>query len=183
MLTDIRRYIPPRYHSLSWIRKTLQAPALRPVPSFPRLREWDVTPTDYYDRMPPSVRVVLLLLSALSPDTTGALPIFGVVHARASGDSLEGYPSKYSPLPLASLRRVPVFSTMDSATSLRWWLASILYRSRRLPTWIEGTLRLASIGLPACPSHTRCRLPFPLGSGSSGYPNRCGRIGRAFTEG
>ena len=115
MLTDIRRYILPRYHSIKWIRKTLQAPALRPVPSFPRLREWDVTPTDYYDRMSPSVRVVLLLLGALSPNTTGALPIFGVVHARASGDSLEGSPSKYSPLPLTSLRRVPVFSLVHSA--------------------------------------------------------------------
>ncbi len=116
MLIDIRRYIPPRYHSIRWTRKTLQAPALRPVPSFPRLREWDVTPTDYYDRMPPPVRVVLLLLGALSPDTTGALPIFGVVHARASGDSLEGYPSKYSPLPLPSLGRVPVFNIVHSTT-------------------------------------------------------------------
>jgi len=29
---------------------------LRPVPSFPRLREWDVTPTDYYDRMPCTIQ-------------------------------------------------------------------------------------------------------------------------------
>jgi hypothetical protein len=115
--------------------------------------------------------------------TTGALPIFGVVHARASGDSLEGYPSKYSPLPFTSLGRVPVFSTTDSTTSLRWWLAVIPFRQRRFPAWIEGILRLTSIGLPACPCNTRCRLPFPWGSGSSGYPNRCGRIGRDFTEG
>ena len=114
MLTNIRRYIPLRYHSASWIRKTLQAPALRPVPSFPRLHEWGVIPTDYYDRMPPSVRVVLLLLGAWSPVTAGALPIFGVVHARAFGDSLEGYPSTYSPLPLTSLGRVPTFTIEDS---------------------------------------------------------------------
>jgi hypothetical protein len=45
---------------------------LRPfahVPSCPWLRGWDVTPTDYYDRMPPSVRVVLVLLGAWSPNT------------------------------------------------------------------------------------------------------------------
>lgn len=112
---DIHRYIPLCSHSGSLLEKRLQAPALRLVPSFPRLREWDVTPTDYYGRMPPSVRVVLLLLGALSPNTNGALPIFGIVHARASGDSLEGYPSKYSPLPLTSLRKVPVFNLVHSA--------------------------------------------------------------------
>jgi hypothetical protein len=74
-----------------------------------------VIPTDYYDRMLPSVRVVLLLLGAWSPDPTGALPIFGIVHARASGDSLEGWPSKYSPLPLPSLGKVPVFTLADSS--------------------------------------------------------------------
>jgi len=30
MITDIRRYIPPRYHSIRRTRKTLQAPVLRP---------------------------------------------------------------------------------------------------------------------------------------------------------
>jgi hypothetical protein len=45
---------------------------------------------------------------------------------------------------LTSLRRVPVFSTMDSATSLRWWFAAIPYRSRRHPAWSEGTFRLTS---------------------------------------
>jgi len=140
---------------------TLQAPALRPASSFPRLHEWDVTPPDYYDRMPPSVRVVLVLLGAWSPETNGALPLFGIVHARASEDSPERCPSRYSPLPLPSLGRVPVFSTMDSATSLRWWLAAIPYRSPRLSAWMEGTLRLTSLGLPACPWNTRCRLPSP----------------------
>ena len=96
--------------------KHLQTPVLRPVSSSPRLRGWDVTPTDYYDRMPPPVRVVLVLLGASSPDTARALPIFGIVHARAFGDSLRRWPRKYSPLPLTSLRRVPVFSLVYSAT-------------------------------------------------------------------
>ena len=80
------------------------------VHGFPVLHGQDVTPGEYYDRMSPPVRVVLLLLGALSLDTAEALPLFGIVHARASGDSLEGWPSKYSPLPLPSLGRVPVFS-------------------------------------------------------------------------
>ena len=135
--------------------------------------------------MPPPVRVVLLLLGALSPDNDGALPVFGIVHARASGDSLESWPSKYSPLPFTSLRRVPVFSTMNSATSRRWWLAAIPYRSQRHPAWIEGIFRFTSIDLPACPCNTRCRLPLSSAEnrGSSGYPNRCGRVGRDFTVG
>jgi hypothetical protein len=65
---------------------------LRPFPrvhGFPVLHDQDVTPGKYYDRMPPPVRVVLLLLGALSPDNDGALPLFGIVHARTSGDSLE----------------------------------------------------------------------------------------------
>ena len=44
---------------------------LRPFPrahGSPVLHGQDVTPGEYYDRMPPPVRVVLVLLGALSPD-------------------------------------------------------------------------------------------------------------------
>jgi hypothetical protein len=110
----------------------------------------DVTPTDYYGRMSPSVRVVLVLLGAWSPDTTRALPIFGIVHARASGDSLEGWPSKYSPLPLASLRRVPVSDTVDSATWFRWWLPPTLSRSLRFPAWRRDNIQVNPSLPPDC---------------------------------
>ena len=93
-------------------------PKLRPFPNvhgFPVLHGQDVIPGEYYDRMSPPVRVVLLLLGALSPGLARALPLFGIVHARASGDSPEGWPSRYSPLPFPSLGRVPVFTLADSS--------------------------------------------------------------------
>ena len=99
--------------NLRCIQSTSKLRPFANVPSSPWLRGWDVSPTDYYDRMPPPVRVVLVLLGALSPDITRALPIFGIVHARASGDSLWSWPQRYSPLPFASLRRVPTFTIED----------------------------------------------------------------------
>jgi hypothetical protein len=136
--------------------------------SFPRahgspvLHGQDVTPGEYYDRMSPSVQVVLLPTWRLVPRPGQGASLFRYcLHLRASGDSLRRWPRRYSPLPLTSLRRVPVFSTMDSATSLRWWFAAIPYRSLRHPAWIEGTFRLTSISLPACTGKTHCRLPFP----------------------
>ena len=101
--------------NLRCIQSTSKLRPFAHVPSFPWLREWDVTPTDYYGRMPPSVRVVLLLLGAWSPASTGALPIFGIVHARAFGDSPWSWPQRYSPLPLTSLERVPTFTIEDSS--------------------------------------------------------------------
>jgi hypothetical protein len=64
---------------------------------------------------------------------------------------------------LTSLRRVPVFSTMDSATSLRWWFAAIPYRSRRHPAWSEGTFRLTSSAFQRAHVILKCCSKTPPG--------------------
>jgi hypothetical protein len=119
---------------------------LRPVaraPSFPWLRGWDVIPTDYYGRMPPSVQMVLLPTWRLVPWTfQGASHFRYCLHLRASGDSHQGWPWRYSPLPLASLRRVPVSDTVDSTTWGRWWLPLTPCRSLRFPAWRRGMVQV-----------------------------------------
>ena len=86
------------------------------VHSSPVLHGQDVTPGEYYDRMPPSVQMVLLPTWRIVPRMTrSASPFRYCLHLRASGDSLRSWPRRYSPLPLTSLRRVPVFSLVHSA--------------------------------------------------------------------
>jgi hypothetical protein len=119
-MTNIRRYIPPRYHSVRWTRKTLQAPALRPLYRALLGSVGGTSP-------PPTTTTgcplpftwFCFLLSALSPTSRWALPISDSVHVRASEDSTGGYPPIYSPLSFPSLGRVPVFSIVHSTKRLR----------------------------------------------------------------
>ncbi len=184
LVTGISRSVPPDYHPVSELRDCLPTSPLPPVRGSPSLHGGPRPPRVLRANRHLTLRGVSSLLGAFPIHRAWALPFSGFVPPRALEVSSRRYPPDYSPLSLASRARLPVSPMMDSTTEGRWWFAAILYRPWRLPTWREGKIWFTSLGLPACPSNSRCRLPFPIqGKGSSGYPNRCGRVGRAFSVG